>query len=168
MTEKITVLFVCMGNICRSPTAEGVFRSLVEKSGWTDLFKIDSAGTAAHYVGEPPDRRAQKHAKLRGYDLSKLRARFISPADFEKFDHVLVMDRRNMREMEKVRQYCRNPKARLQFLLDHHPELKGGDVPDPFGGEDKDFERVLDLVEPACENLLKTILQEKGLTGCGC
>lgn len=168
MSDKISVLFVCTGNICRSPTADGIFRTLVEKAGWKDLFKVDSAGTAAHYVGEPPDRRAQKHAKARGYDLSKLRARFIAPSDFEKFDHVLVMDRKNMREMEKVQQYCRAPKAKLQFLLDYHPVNKGGEVPDPYGGDDKDFEQVLDLVEAACENLLKTLLQEKGLTNCAC
>ena len=168
MSEKINVLFVCLGNICRSPTAEGIFINMAEKAGWQDLFKIDSAGTAAHYVGEPPDRRAQKYAKARGYDLSRLRARFISPMDFEKFDYVLVMDRRNLREMEKVRQYCRNPKAKLQMFLDYHPVKKGGEVPDPFGGEEKDFEVVLDLAEATCENLLKTLLQEKGLTNCGC
>ena len=94
MTEKINILFVCLGNICRSPTAEGVFKTMVEKAGWQDLFHTDSAGTAAYYVGEPPDRRAQKHAKARGYDLSKLRARFISPQDFRKFDYVLVMDKK--------------------------------------------------------------------------
>ncbi len=168
MSDKISILFVCTGNICRSPTAEGVFRSLVEKSSWTDLFKIDSAGSAAHFVGEPPDRRAQKYAKARGYDISRLRARFIKPTDFENFDYVLVMDRRNMRDMEKVRQYCRNPKARLQYLLDYHPVNKGGEVPDPYGGDEKDFEAVLDLVEITVENLLKTLLQEKGLTNCAC
>lgn len=168
MSEKISVLFVCTGNICRSPTAEGVFRSKVEKAGWQELFHIDSAGSAAHFVGEPPDRRAQKFAKARGYDLSRLRARFIRQTDFEKFDYVLVMDRRNMRDMEKVRSYSRNPKARLQYLLDYHPVNKGGEVPDPYGGEEKDFEAVLDLVEPTCDNLLKTLLEEKGLTNCGC
>ncbi|HNL80892.1 MAG TPA: 3-deoxy-manno-octulosonate cytidylyltransferase, partial [Agitococcus sp.] len=163
--DKINVLFVCLGNICRSPTAEGVFKTMVEKSGWKDLFNIDSAGTAAYYVGEPPDKRAQKHAKARGYDLSKLRARFISPQDFKKFDHILVMDKKNFAEMEKVQKYCKDPKAKLQLFLDYHPSQQQGlEVPDPYNGSDSGFEIVLDLVEPAAENLLKTLLQNKGLT----
>lgn len=166
--DKISVLFVCLGNICRSPTVEGVFRTMVEKSGWKDMFNIDSAGTAAYYVGEPPDKRAQKHAQARGYDLSKLRARFISPQDFKKFDYILVMDKKNLLEMEKVQKYCRDPKAKLQLFLDFHPTRQGQEVPDPYNGSDSGFEVVLDLVEPAAENLLKTLLQNKGLTNCGC
>lgn len=167
--DKINVLFVCLGNICRSPTAEGVFKTMVEKSGWKDMFNIDSAGTAAYYVGEPPDKRAQKHAKARGYDLSKLRARFISPQDFKKFDHILVMDKKNFAEMEKVQKYCKDPKAKLQLFLDYHPSQQQGlEVPDPYNGSDTGFDIVLDLVEPTAENLLKTLLQNKGLTNCGC
>ena len=168
MSEKIKVLFVCLGNICRSPTAEGVFRTMVAKSGWQDMFHIDSAGTAAYYVGEPPDRRAQKQAKARGYDLSKLRARFISPQDFKKFGYVLVMDKHNFAEMEKVQKYCKDATAKLQLFLDYHPDKKGQEVPDPYSGGENDFEAVLDLVEVANENLLKTLLAEKGLTNCGC
>jgi len=167
--DKINVLFVCLGNICRSPTAEGVFKTMVEKSGWKDIFNIDSAGTAAYYVGEPPDKRAQKHAKARGYDLSKLRARFISPQDFRKFDYILVMDKKNFAEMEKVQKYCKDPKAKLQLFLDFHPnQQQGQEVPDPYTGNEQGFETVLDLVEPAAENLLKMLLQNKGLTNCGC
>ena len=117
MSEKIKVLFVCLGNICRSPTAEGVFRTMVAKSGWQDMFHIDSAGTAAYYVGEPPDRRAQKQAKARGYDLSKLRARFISPQDFKKFDYVLVMDKHNFAEMEKVQKYCKRCDSKTAIIF---------------------------------------------------
>ncbi len=167
--DKINVLFVCLGNICRSPTAEGVFKTLVEKSGWKDVFNIDSAGTAAYYVGEPPDKRAQKHAKARGYDLSKLRARFISPQDFKKFDYILVMDNKNFAEMEKVQKYCKDPKAKLQLFLDYHPSQQQGlEVPDPYTGGEEGFETVLDLVVPAAHNLLKTLLEQKGLTNCGC
>lgn len=167
--DKINVLFVCLGNICRSPTAEGVFKTMVEKSGWKDLFNIDSAGTAAYYVGEPPDKRAQKYAKARGYDLSKLRARFISPQDFKKFDYILVMDKKNFAEMEKVQKYCKDSKAKLQLFLDYHPnQQQGQEVPDPYNGSDTGFDIVLDLVEPTAENLLKTLLQNKGLTNCGC
>ncbi|PTQ90380.1 low molecular weight protein-tyrosine-phosphatase [Agitococcus lubricus] len=168
MSDKIKVLFVCLGNICRSPTAEGVFRTMVEKAGWQEMFHIDSAGTAAFYVGEPPDRRAQKHAKARGYDLSKLRARFISPQDFKKFDYVLVMDRKNLAEMEKVQKYCRDATAKLQLFLDYHPTKAAQEVPDPYNGGDKGFEQVLDLIEPAAENLLKTLLAQKGLTNSSC
>jgi protein-tyrosine phosphatase len=168
MTEKIKVLFVCLGNICRSPTAEGVFRTMVEKAGWQDLFHIDSAGTAAYYVGEPPDRRAQKFAKERGYDLSKLRARYISPQDFKKFDYVLVMDRKNLAEMEKTQKYCRDATAKLQLFMDYHPTRQGQEVPDPYNGSDRGFAAVLDLVEETSANLLKTLLAEKGLTNCGC
>ena len=168
-SEKIKILFVCLGNICRSPTAEGVFKTMVEKSGWQDLFTIDSAGTAAYYVGEPPDKRAQKHAKARGYDLSKLRARFISPQDFKKFDYILVMDKKNFAEMEKVQKYCKDATAKLQLFLDFHPkQQQGQEVPDPYTGGDEGFEAVLDLVEPAAENLLKTVLTQKGLINCGC
>ena len=167
--DKINVLFVCLGNICRSPTAEGVFKTMVEKSGWKDMFNIDSAGTAAYYVGEPPDKRAQKYAKARGYDLSKLRARFISPQDFKKFDHILVMDKKNFAEMEKVQKYCKDPKAKLQLFLDYHPNQQPDqEVPDPYNGSDTGFDIVLDLVEPTAENLLKILLQNKGLTNCGC
>jgi len=166
--DKIKVLFVCLGNICRSPTAEGVFKTKVQKTGWSDLFSIDSAGTAAYYVGEPPDKRAQKHAKARGYDLSKLRARFISPQDFKKFDYILVMDKKNFAEMEKVQKYCKDATAKLQLFLDFHPTLQGTEVPDPYTGGDQGFEDVLDLVEPAADKLLKTLLEQKGLTNCGC
>jgi protein-tyrosine phosphatase len=166
--DKIKVLFVCLGNICRSPTAEGVFKTKVQKTGWSDLFSIDSAGTAAYYVGEPPDKRAQKHAKARGYDLSKLRARFISPQDFKKFDYILVMDKKNFAEMEKVQKYCKDATAKLQLFLDFHPTLQGTEVPDPYSGGEQGFEEVLDLVEPAADNLLKTLLEQKGLTNCGC
>lgn len=166
--DKVRILFVCTGNICRSPTAEGVFRAKVEKAGWTDLFHIDSAGTAAFHVGEPPDRQAQKAAKTRGYDISRLRARFISPKDFQNFDYVLVMDSYNMKEMERVRQFSKGATAKLQYFLDFHPQRKGQEVPDPYGeGEDR-FELVLDLVEEAADNLLKTMLQDKGLLNCGC
>lgn len=162
--DKINVLFVCLGNICRSPTAEGVFKTLVENEGLQDVFHIDSAGTAAYYVGEPPDKRAQKHAKARGYDLSKLRARFISPQDFKKFDYILVMDKKNFGEMEKVQKYCKDAKAKLQLFLDFHPSQQQGlEVPDPYNGGDAGFDVVLDLVEPTAKNLLKTLLQQKGL-----
>lgn len=166
--DKIKVLFVCMGNICRSPTAEGIFATKVEKLGWSEMFHLDSAGTAAYYVGEPPDKRAQKYAKARGYDLSKLRARFISPQDFRKFDYILVMDNKNFAEMEKVQKYCKDATAKLQLFLDFHPTKQGQEVPDPYTGGDQGFETVLDLIEPAADNLLKTLLAQKGLGKGGC
>src|SRR5689334_11092453 len=100
MTDKVTVLMVCMGNICRSPTAEGVLRHLVREAGLEDRIGIDSAGTLDYHVGSPPDERSQHHARKRGYDLSNLRARQVSRRDFEKFDLVLAMDWQNLKELE--------------------------------------------------------------------
>ncbi len=166
--EKIRILFVCLGNICRSPTVEGVFRARAERAGWGALFEVDSAGTAAYHVGEPPDRRSQQHAQARGYNLSALRARQVAPIDFERFDYVLTMDRRNLREMEGIQRFARNPKATLALLLDYHPERQGQEVPDPYYGTDDGFETVLDLAESASDELLKVLLKKQGLFGCGC
>lgn len=140
----LRVLFVCMGNICRSPTAEGVLRKVLEDQGLGRLVEVDSAGTNGSHSGQRPDPRAQKAAKARGYDLSKLRAREIEPRDFDNYDFILAMDARNLQSLEK-----RCPdwhKEKLQRLLDYGTtETK--DVPDPFYGGLQGFETVLDLVE---------------------
>ena len=152
---KIKVLFVCMGNICRSPTAEGVFTSLVEKNGHDDEIDIDSAGTHAYHVGESPDDRAQEAASRRGFDLSPIRARKVKPKDFEEFDYVLAMDRSNFQDLKRV---CpAGMEDRLKLFLDFAPNLKERDVPDPYYGGHSGFEHVLDLVEAASEGLLEDI-----------
>jgi protein-tyrosine phosphatase len=155
--NKTGVLFVCMGNICRSPTAEGVFRALAERAGWMRRLRIDSAGTHDFHVGEPPDPRAIASAERRGYDIRKLRARQIAPRDFTRFDWILAMDQGNLRRLRELK-----PKdfaGQLGLLLDIAPNLGIRDVPDPYYGGPDAFERMLDLVEPATKALLARVIE---------
>ena len=141
------VLFVCTGNICRSPTAEGVLRHLAREAGFE--VHVESAGTGDWHVGDPPDERAQHHAKGRGYDLSAQRARQVSAGDFEAFDLIVAMDRGHLRVLE---QHCpRQHRAKLRLLV------PGRDVPDPYYGGPEGFERVLDMAEEACRALLQEL-----------
>lgn len=156
--KKHSVLFVCMGNICRSPTAEGVFRKLVRERGVEEWFEIDSAGTHAYHVGEPPDERARQAALTRGVDLSGLRARQVTIADFDAFDHVLVMDRQNYDTLMFV---CPKPHShKVRLFLQYAPGLKKLDVPDPYYGGSKGFEEVLDMVERAALGFLESLRQD--------
>lgn len=150
------VLFVCTGNICRSPTAEGVFRDLAAKRGVLERLRIDSAGTHDYHVGEPPDPRSVEHARRRGYDLTPLRARQVRAADFTEFGWILAMDRGHLRLLEAARP--RAALARVELFLDHSKGWKGEDVPDPYYGGVRGFEVVLDQVEEACEGLLDAVL----------
>jgi protein-tyrosine phosphatase len=152
------VLFVCTGNICRSPTAEGVFRHLARERGVLDLLRVDSAGTHEYHVGEAPDPRAIEHAARRGYDLSPLRARQVSGADFREFDRILAMDRGHLRQL-KAMAPAGSP-ARVAMFLDHSGSWRGLDVPDPYYGGSRGFEEVLDMVEEASARLLEEILAE--------
>ncbi len=153
--HKVSVLFVCMGNICRSPTAEGVLRKLVQEEGVEQWFHIDSAGTHAYHVGNPPDERAQKAARTRGFDISNLRARQVSIKDFESFDHILVMDRQNYDALTFV---CpKNHSHKVKLFLKYAPGAKIFEVPDPYYGGDKGFEQVLDLVERAAMGFLSAV-----------
>ncbi len=157
----VRVLFVCMGNICRSPSAEGVFAALVEREGLRDQILIDSAGTHAYHVGEPPDPRAQSAALQRGIDLSGQRARKVCSEDFERFEYVLPMDLANYQILEDMRPA--QSSAELRRFLDYAPDLPEEDVPDPYYGGPKGFARVLDLIEVAAEGLLREIRQRHGL-----
>lgn len=151
----VKVLFVCMGNICRSPTAHGVFAKLVANAGLSQQIEIDSAGTHAYHIGEPPDRRAQETAARRGVDLSTLRARRISATDFERFDYVLAMDRDNYVHLEAI---CPDGQQhKLKLFLEFAPHLAVLEVPDPYYGGLSGFERVLDMVEAAAAGLLADI-----------
>lgn len=151
----VRVLFVCMGNICRSPTAQGAFAMLVKQQGMEDTIEIDSAGTHAYHIGEPPDRRAQASAMQRGIDLSTQRARLIEKADFEKFDYVLAMDEENYQNLAAL---CPDShKQRLKLLMEFAPHLNQREVPDPYYGGTSGFERVMDMVESAAQGLLDDI-----------
>jgi protein-tyrosine phosphatase len=156
----VSVLFVCLGNICRSPTAEGVFRKLVAESGFADRVQIDSAGTHDYHVGKPPDPRAQEAAARRGIDLSGLRGRQATSADFEQFDYLLAMDRENLEILLEIAPEGLKSKARL--FLEFAPESGYTDVPDPYWGGGSGFERVLDLVEEAAAGLLDDIRRRHG------
>ena len=153
----VKVLFVCMGNICRSPTAHGVFRALVEKEGLSHLIDIDSAGTHAYHVGNPPDRRAQSTAMARGVDLSDLLARRVMDADFDVFDYVLAMDQDNYMSLSEI---CPDQHIeKIHMLMDFASHMRTREVPDPYYGGPAGFDRVFDLVEAASEGLLEEIRQ---------
>lgn len=147
------VLFVCLGNICRSPTAEGVFRHCVLQAGMVQQIEIDSAGTGDWHIGEPPDRRAQMAARQRGYDLSSQRARQVTTADFHIFDDIIAMDHSNVHNLRAIAPDSEQEKVHL--LLSFHPESDLTEVPDPYyeGG----FDEVLDLIEAASQGLLARI-----------
>ena len=153
-SEKVGVLFVCMGNICRSPTAEGVFRHYVAEAGLADLFDIDSAGTHAYHVGEPPDKRAQQAAERRGFSLADIRARRVAPEDFERFHHIIVMDQDNLVLLQEQADAVQRAKIRLFLEYTAGPETE---VPDPYYGGATGFERALDLVEGASRGLLEAL-----------
>jgi protein-tyrosine phosphatase len=149
-----------MGNICRSPTAEVVFRHYVEEEGLTDVIHIDSAGTHDYHIGESPDSRTQQAAKKRGYEMSGLRGRQAEAGDFARFDYVLAMDEANLSILQGLRP--RDAQGHLGLFLEfaeHHNERE---VPDPYFGGADGFERVLDLVEDASRGLLKNIRSQQG------
>ena len=154
MSEVSRVLFVCMGNICRSPTAEGVFRHHATEAGLLDSLEIDSAGTHAYHVGEPPDRRSQAAAERRGISLSGIAARKVAADDFERFDLILAMDEDNYRLLKDQSDPEHHGKIRLFLEYGKSPERE---VPDPYYGGTSGFERVLDLVEDASQGLLAVI-----------
>ena len=150
----VSVLFVCMGNICRSPTAEGVFRHLVLEAGLADRIAIDSAGTHAYHVGEPPDRRAAAAAARRGISLDGISARRVSDDDFGRFHHIIAMDEDNLARLREQAPVEHHSKLRLFLEYSAGPERE---VPDPYYGGAAGFERVLDLVEEASRGLLAAL-----------
>ena len=167
MTKSIIpsyrILFICMGNICRSPTAEGVFRHQIAGAGLAEQVVIDSAGTHNYHPGEAPDRRSQRHAEQRGYDLSMIRARQLTDEDFHQFDLLLVMDWDNLALAES-----RCPpehRRKLRRLTEFCTTLEATVVPDPYYDGEAGFEYVLDLIEDAGQGLLQHVRQKIGYAG---
>lgn len=154
------VLFVCLGNICRSPTAHGVFAYLVRQQKLEQLISIDSAGTGEWHIGKTPDKRSSAAALQRGYDLSVLRARQVNAADFQRFDYILAMDRQNLRDLQQVQPVNFAGELALFLSYGDSGELE---VPDPYYGNGEGFERVLDLVENASQHFLQTLIERHRL-----
>jgi protein-tyrosine phosphatase len=152
---RTAVLFVCTGNICRSPTAEVVFRALVTREGLTRSIGVDSAATHDYQVGEPADARAVAHARQRGYEIPRRRARQITTTDFSRFDWILAMDRFNLADLETLRP--RSYRGHLGLFLDVVPGSGRREVPDPYHGTAEDFERVLDLAEEGAAALFEVV-----------
>ena len=153
------ILFVCMGNICRSPTAEGVFRKLASEGGLSGKLAIDSAGTHGFHTGRPPDPRSVEHAARHGYDLTTLRAREVVPTDFERFDYVIAMDEQNVRDLKA---FCPSHlSGKIELLLNFAGDAKVREVPDPYQGRPKDFELALDLIERGCRGLVDHLIEQR-------
>jgi len=161
-----TVLMVCMGNICRSPTAEAVLRHKLQRAGLHELVAVDSAGTNAYHVGAPPDERSRKHASRRGYELDHLRARKVEPTDFDRFDLLIAMDWDNLALLEEQcpddAQARRKLKRLTEFLPPDSPFAGTQTVPDPYYGGPAGFDHVLDLVEASCDGLVEHLRQVVG------
>lgn len=158
---SVTVLFVCLGNICRSPTAHGVFEHKVSNSKLDQLINVDSAGTGDWHLGHCPDERASKAALKRGVDLSQLRARLVTAEDFSQFDYVLAMDNSNLSDLQAMAPACYT--GHLGLFLDFAKGLAVTEVPDPYYGKGDGFEQVLDLVEQASDGLLQHIQRQHRL-----
>ena len=154
---ELSVLFVCLGNICRSPTAHGVFLSKLAQSPLAGCVEVDSAGTAAFHVGAAPDHRSVKAAHQRGYDLSRLRARQALPEDFHRYDYILAMDHENLRNLADIEP--EGGRAELRLFLDYSEQSGFAEVPDPYYGGVRGFDLVLDLVEDAADGLLQHMQQ---------
>ncbi|SOZ50059.1 putative Protein-tyrosine-phosphatase [Cupriavidus taiwanensis] len=154
--KPYAILMCCMGNICRSPTAEGVLRAKLDAAGLAALVELDSAGTHEYHLGRAPDPRTQRHALQRGYDLSALRARKVGVPDFDRFDLILAMDRENLAGLLKLR-----PDAgdKVRLLMSFATRHEADEVPDPYYGEGDGFERVLDYIEDACDGLVAELRQ---------
>ena len=157
---KIKLLFVCMGNICRSPSAEGVFQKLIDEADLNDQFSIDSAGTHAYHVGQPPDGRSQQAAAARGVEIGHQRARQVTVEDLDVFDLLLAMDKQNYHAMQDLALNDQQ-RQRIRLMMGFAPLLPEQEVPDPYYGQGQGFERVLNLLEHAADGLLQSLLEDR-------
>ncbi len=157
---SVSVLFVCLGNICRSPTAHGVFEQWLAERGLAEQVAVDSAGTGDWHIGRPPDSRMQSAATSRGYDLSQLRARQVTVEDFHQFDYVLAMDLNNLADLKAMQP--EGSRAQLQLFLDFARNTSLREVPDPYYGGEAGFYEVIDLVEDASQGLLAELGKRRG------
>ena len=155
-SKPIRVLMVCLGNICRSPTAEAMLRKKVHEAGLDDRVEVDSAGTADYHVDSPPDRRAVAHGEKRGLAMKQLRGRQVDRADFDRFDFILAMDEDNLANLQRIQP--RGSRAQVALLLSYAPQARVREVPDPYYGGADGFERVLDLVESAADGFIASTL----------
>ena len=153
--DKIRVLMVCLGNICRSPTAEAMLRRKLHEAGLDDRVEVDSAGTADYHVDSPPDRRAVAHGERRGLRMQHLRGRQVERSDFERFDHVLAMDEDNLADLKRLRPA--GSRAKLALLMSFAPDAGSREVPDPYYGGADGFERVLDLTAAAADGFIDSL-----------
>ncbi|MDR2186706.1 MAG: low molecular weight phosphotyrosine protein phosphatase [Azonexus sp.] len=154
------VLMVCMGNICRSPTAEGVLRKFIQQNKLGDKVEVDSAGTHGYHVGEAPDNRTQRAAKARGYDLSQLRARKVAQQDLDYFDLILAMDKSNLDHLKRLA--TPEQSKRIKLFMDYAKHFDDDEVPDPYYGLGHGFDLVLDMVEDAAAGLVEEIKEKLG------
>lgn len=153
MADRLGILFVCLGNICRSPTAEAVFRARAARAGLLDRLRVDSCGTSDWHIGKAPDSRSIRAAATRGYDLAPLRARQLAAEDFTRFDLILAMDHANLTAI-RARAPATAARAECRLFLSFHPAPPGEEVPDPYYGDEDGFHHVLDLVETASDGLI--------------
>ena len=155
MRAKTSILFVCTGNICRSPAAEGVLRDALRRAGLQEQVRIASAGTHGYHAGEPPDERAQRHAARRGYEIGGLRARAVARSDFEEFDLILAMDRGHLRILQRLAPQAHRHKLRL--FMEYAEGWSEQEVPDPYYGGPEGFEQMLDMIEAGARGLLAAL-----------
>lgn len=159
--STVKVLFVCLGNICRSPTAEGLFQQLLKAEGLDHAIRVDSAGTGDWHIGRPPDQRAQRAALGRGCDISHLRARQVTRLDFDHFNYIIAMDNQNLADLKAMKPP--GFRGHLGLLLSFADDNSVQEVPDPYHGGEKEFQQVLDLLENAASGLLEHIKRRHGL-----
>ena len=158
---QIRVLFVCMGNICRSPAAEAIFKNLVAQHGLEDVIHVDSAGTHASSSGNSSDPRAHKSARNKGYDISFTRSRKVNINDLDEFDYVLAMDQENLDYL--LLKSNEDNQNKLELFLNYHPDREGEDVPDPYYRDQESFDHAIELIETACWELLRTLRSRHNL-----